>query len=110
MFLKTPKPTQIEPAQAAELAAAGQLTLVDVREVDERQALAPKVPSVHIPLGTLPARMDELPAGSPVAFLCAAGGRSSVAAQAALGAGLDALNVNGGMSAWRRSGVPTKAG
>lgn len=107
MFRTKSASTQIDPSTAAALAIDGQLTLVDVREVDERQALAPTAPSTHIPLATLPARLFELPKDQPVAFLCAAGGRSATATKLAAKAGLEARNVTGGMKAWAAGGTPT---
>jgi rhodanese-related sulfurtransferase len=104
------KSNEISPAEAAEQVKSGALVLVDVRESDERRSLAPGVKSTHIPLGQLGGRMSSLPDGKPVAFICAAGGRSGRATKAAVAAGLDARNVTGGMSAWNRAGLPTKAG
>jgi rhodanese-related sulfurtransferase len=78
---------------------AGRLVLVDVREDNERaRGFAPG--SRHLPLRQLKQRPGELPTDRPVAFICQAGRRSAMAATAARGAGLDACNVAGGMSAW----------
>ena len=98
---------EIAPTQACDWASTGRLTLVDVREADERRAVAPGAPSLHIPLAALAAHVDGLPADRPVAFVCAAGGRSRVATELAARAGREAWNVTGGMSAWRAAGLPT---
>ena len=83
---------------------AGHLVLVDVREHSERaRGFAPG--SRHLPLGELKARMDELPADRPIAFICQSGHRSALATTAARRAGLDAHNVAGGMSAWECQGL-----
>lgn len=100
----------VDPAEAAAMAKDGRLLLVDVREADERRAIAPATRSLHIPLGTLAARFHELPRDTPVAFVCAAGGRSAMAARAASKAGIDARNVRGGMRRWQHDGVATKRG
>lgn len=110
MFRTKPAIVEIDPAEAAVWATEERLTLVDVREVDERRAIAPAAPSTHIPLGTLAARLHELPRDQPIAFICAAGGRSAMAAKTALKAGLDARNVTGGMNAWTASATPTTTG
>jgi rhodanese-related sulfurtransferase len=84
----------------------GRLVLVDVREGGERaRGFAPG--SRHVPLAELKARLGELPADRPVAFICQSGRRSAMAAMAARHAGLDARNVDGGMIAWERAGLDT---
>lgn len=56
----------------------------------------------------LPARLDEVPTGRPVAVVCGSGYRSAVAASLLSRAGRkDAVNLTGGMSAWRSAGLPT---
>ena len=76
------------------------LLLVDVREPHEWAA--GRLPgSVHIPLGTLPGRMDEIPADVTPVFICAVGGRSTRAAQLFVQAtGRDAVNLAGGVTGW----------
>ena len=58
--------------------------------------------AIHIPLGDLSRRAPEIPRDRPVATICEAGYRSSLAASVLARAGLDdVINVTGGMSAWR---------
>ncbi len=58
--------------------------------------------AMHIPLGDLARRAAEIPRDRPVATMCEAGYRSSLAASVLARAGLDSIvNVTGGMSAWR---------
>lgn len=101
--------TELSPAVAAERARRDEIVLVDVRELDERLSERP-ADSLHIPLGDLGLRLDELPRDRTVAFICLAGGRSSQAAQAAASIGLDVANVDGGMLAWKRAGLPVGSG
>lgn len=110
MFGSKKKPTEIEPREAARQVQARAITLVDVREADERRELAPAVDSLHIPVGEIRQRLGELPQDTPVAFVCRSGGRSSTAAKAALAAGVDARNVTGGMMQWEQDGAPTTRG
>ena len=58
----------------------------------------------------LPARLDQVPNHSPVAFICSTGYRSTVAASllAPKRPGR-VLSVAGGMSAWTTSGYPIVA-
>lgn len=96
----------IEPREAAERLASGELALIDVREDDEWQA--GRIPGArHIPLGELAERFHEVvDAGPRVAFVCRSGGRSGYATEAARAAGLSASNLAGGMQAWAAADLP----
>lgn len=74
--------------------------IVDVREPDE--FAGGSLPNaVHIPLGDIPARMDELDSTKRILVLCHAGGRSARAGEFLLQNGFsDVVNLAGGMSAW----------
>lgn len=88
---------------AADAAADGQVLLLDVREDDEWAAgHAPG--AVHVPLGTL--RAADLPTDRPVVAVCRSGNRSGVAAAALAQAGLEVVNMAGGMTAWAAAGLP----
>ena len=86
---------------AAAQAGAPTGLLLDVREHDEWAAgHAPG--AVHIPMGDLQA--DQLPTDKTIYCICRSGGRSARVVQAMLGAGFDAVNVEGGMNAWSAAG------
>jgi rhodanese-related sulfurtransferase len=73
--------------------------LLDVREADEWDAgHAPE--AVWIPMGDLEARVDELPRDRRIVVICRSGARSHRVAGVLLGAGFDAVNLDGGMRAW----------
>ncbi len=73
--------------------------LLDVREPDEFDAWA--IPSaVNLPLGSLPARLAEIPAGREIVCVCASGSRSARAAEFLTHQGVRAANLSGGMLAW----------
>jgi rhodanese-related sulfurtransferase len=94
--------------EASRLVGSGAL-LLDVREADEWAAgHAPE--AVWIPMGDLQARVGELPAERQVVAICRSGARSYTVAQALLGAGYDAVNVEGGMRAWSAEDLPIIAG
>ncbi len=81
--------------------------LLDVREDDEW--VAGHVPgAVHVPMGQVPDRLDELP-GERVHVLCRSGGRSAKVTAFLNAAGRDAVNVDGGMQAWAAAGRPMVA-
>jgi rhodanese-related sulfurtransferase len=73
--------------------------LLDVREADEWDAgHAPE--AVWIPMGDLQQRVDELPRDRRIVVICRSGARSHRVAGVLLGAGFDAVNLDGGMRAW----------
>ncbi len=85
------------------------LFMVDVREPHEWDT--GRLPgSVHIPLGTLPARLQEIPADLTPVFICAAGARSMRAAQLFVQSqGREAINLAGGVMGWSQVyGAPPK--
>jgi rhodanese-related sulfurtransferase len=63
-----------------------------------------------IPLNELGSRMKELPQNREIVCVCASGNRSSSATRALTGAGYNAINMKGGMSAWRGAGLSMKKG
>lgn len=85
------------------------VTVVDVREPDEYRD--GHVPGARpLPLGEVPERADEVPAGETVYLICAMGGRSKRAAEHLAGLGRDVVNVAGGTRGWIEAGHPTVAG
>jgi rhodanese-related sulfurtransferase len=100
----------VGPEEAARRVDEGAI-LLDVREPDEWQAgHAPD--AVHVPLAALAANIDSLDKDQPVVAVCRVGGRSERAAATLLQRGYDAVNLAGGMQAWRAAGmaVVTDAG
>lgn len=84
-------------------------TLVDVREADEY--VAARVPQARlIPMGQLPARLNEIPRDEPVYLICRSGNRSGAMLDLLLAQGFDAYNVAGGTQAWVESGRPVDQG
>ncbi|MHB1925546.1 MAG: rhodanese-like domain-containing protein [Acidimicrobiales bacterium] len=95
---------EVTPARAAEMVSEGAF-LLDVREQDEWDAgHAPT--AIHIPMGQIAARRDELPEGAAILCVCHLGGRSAAVTEALLNAGHQAINVAGGMEAWAGAGLP----
>ena len=95
----------LDPRTAAAALERDELQLVDVREAAELREV--RIPgALHIPLGDLGRRTAELDSSRTVAFVCRSGARSAGAARAATRAGIDAVNVSGGVLAWARGGLP----
>ena len=97
----------ISPAQAAQLLERGEATMVDVREVDEHRrehvAGAALHPSSSFSVTGFPAAVP----GRRTLVLCRSGGRAGKVAAALRGAGRqDVAVVEGGITAWRASGLP----
>jgi rhodanese-related sulfurtransferase len=63
-----------------------------------------------VPLNELGRRMKELPQEREIVCVCASGNRSSSATRVLTGAGYHAINMKGGMSAWRRADLAVKKG
>lgn len=83
--------------------------VIDVREPDEFAAA--RVPgAVHIPLGEVPHRVDEVPRQGTVYVICARGGRSAKAVEHYRAQGIDAVNVAGGTLGWIDAGLPVEPG
>ena len=81
--------------------------ILDVREDDEWE-LGHAPHAVHIPLGELEGRLDELPDGRPIVVTCRGGGRSSRAVRFLIDSGYEAVNLQGGMLAWCKENRPMK--
>jgi rhodanese-related sulfurtransferase len=87
----------------------GGVRLVDVREDDEYRAA--HVPgALHIPLGEVVDRTDEVPTAGTVYVICASGNRSAKAVEHYRASGIDAVNVAGGTRGWVEAGHPTASG
>jgi glyoxylase-like metal-dependent hydrolase (beta-lactamase superfamily II)/rhodanese-related sulfurtransferase len=85
--------------------AERQLTITNLQVVDVRnpgEVAAGMIPgAVAIPVGQLPARIDELDAQRPTVVYCAGGYRSSVAASLLRQRGFgDVSDIRGGYNAW----------
>jgi rhodanese-related sulfurtransferase len=103
-----PEVPEIEVTELAARRAEGAV-LIDVREDDEFAAA--RVPgAVHIPLGEVVERIDEVPTEGTVYVICARGGRSARAAAHFRSLGIDAVNVAGGTVGWIDAGLPIDEG
>ena len=96
---------QLYPAQIAEWASqqAQRPVLLDVREGWEVQTASTKpegLDLLHMPMQTIPARLDELDKTRPIACLCHHGGRSMQVASFLMQHGFEVVNVAGGIHAW----------
>ncbi len=79
-------------------------TVLDVREPVE-WAAGHIEGAVHIPLGVLPVRLQDLPEGD-LLVVCKAGGRSAQASMFLAREGYPVVNLDGGMLDWEAAGRP----
>jgi len=79
--------------------------LLDVREDDEWDA-GHIEGAQHVPLGALADRLTEVPKERTVVAVCRSGGRSEAAVRGLRRLGYEAENLEGGVNAWSRGGLP----
>lgn len=99
---------QLDPAQLHTRLEAGDAPLLlDVREAEEL-AIARLDGVVHIPLGELTQRSEELDQAAEIVCICHHGIRSQRAAQYLASIGFERLlNLRGGMDAWSEQVDPS---
>lgn len=95
----------MSPHEVAELLAAEEIEIVDVREPYEHEA-GHLAGARHVPLHWLGKSIDSFDLEVPIVFVCRIGARSAMAAQAFSEAGFVAHNLRGGMLAWQQEGLP----
>ena len=98
--------------EAAAMRESDDAVVVDVRREDEYLD-GHVAGALLIPVDDLLMRVDELPEGKKLLFICAAGVRSGLAAEMAGAMGIDPenlYNVEDGTGAWIDKGLPTSYG
>lgn len=99
----------LAPAEACKKITDG-VAVLDVREPDEWER-ARIEGAIHIPLGDLQGRIDDVPRNRPVLAYCGAGERSTSAVSILERAGVDTvMSIRGGFSAWENAGEPVERG
>ena len=99
---------EIDPLDAVRKINHEDAVLVDVRE-DKEFRQGHILDAVHIPLGTLGSRMEELDKfkGRPVIIGCRSGSRSASACNRLRKSGFDDVyNLRGGILAWENANLP----
>lgn len=108
MFRSEPDPREIANAEAAQVYENNGATFVDVREPDE-WAEGHMPGAVHIPLGDLQARANELPTDGKIITVCRSGARSLTAVDILESTGrTDARSMAGGMVEWKKNNRPVE--
>jgi rhodanese-related sulfurtransferase len=93
---------EIEPEAVKELAGHGEVILLDVREPWERET-ARIEPSLHIPMGDIPARVQDIDPDDHIIVYCHHGVRSMNVTAWLRQQGFDkAQSMTGGIDRWSR--------
>ena len=91
---------RIKPAEFQVLNQKEDITILDVREVDEFQA-GHIEGALNAPLSTLDKEYEQLDSSKRYYVICQGGMRSDRACQFLEAKGFDVVNVEGGMNQWK---------
>ncbi|NOX72937.1 MAG: sulfurtransferase [Alphaproteobacteria bacterium] len=112
-FRQAAKPAQsLSARDAVSKVAAGEITLIDVRDHNEVANTGKAKGALHIPLFQLGQKADprhpefhpELDVDKPVAVYCASGARSQMARRTLAGLGFGEVYNIGGLMHWQSAG------
>ena len=98
--------------EAAEMYGNEDVVFIDVRRPDE-YAEGHIKDAVFMPVDDVLNRVDELPQGKKLLFICAVGARSGLACEMAAAMGVDGerlFNIEDGTPTWIEKGYPTSYG
>lgn len=94
---------QITPQELRQCLEKGEdLVLIDVRE-DEEVAYGMIPGALHIPMGEIPYRTEDIPSDANVIFICRSGARSQRVCEYLQQFGYQATNLSGGMIEWNET-------
>lgn len=99
---------ELDPQQAHALLESGEAVALDVREPWEWQEAHIRH-ALHIPLGELAQRLQELPQERRLVAVCHSGSRSGAVVDALRQRGYDIVNLAGGLASWQASNLPLEA-
>jgi rhodanese-related sulfurtransferase len=98
------EPPTVSREEAQKLLDAG-AQLIDVRAGHEWE-MGRISGAEHLPLAELADRTDEIDKGRPVVFYCRGGNRSTMATEALVAEGYDAMKLSEGIVGWAGEGLP----
>ena len=97
------------PADLHQAMQQGRITVLDVRQPEE-WAICHIASSIHIPMGEVASRIDELNPAQPLVAVCHHGMRSEHVARGLIRAGFEQVgNLVGGIDAWAEQVEPAMA-
>ncbi|MDG1874393.1 MAG: MBL fold metallo-hydrolase [Mariniblastus sp.] len=107
--LNTESILQVSPEELAKKVSLGEVELIDIRGINERNKMAP-AESKYSFLGLMFQNTEQFKANKAYAFCCRTGGRSVIAASIAQKFGAkNAMNMDGGLVAWELARLPLAA-
>ncbi|MFN8374941.1 MAG: MBL fold metallo-hydrolase [Anaerolineae bacterium] len=90
---------------SVEEVAAAQPYILDVRNRSEYEEC--HIPgAVHMSMGYVPRRIDELPRDTQIVMHCGSGVRSMIVASLLQARGFNVADMRGGIDAWKAAGLP----
>lgn len=96
---------QLPVGKVKEMADAGEIELLDVRQEHEWEA--GRIPGArHVVLTDLPGVAERLGKDQAIVVYCHGGSRSRMAAEALRSGGFDAHSLEGGIDAWDEADMP----
>ena len=103
---------RLSPQDIVAKSAAGEITVIDVRDHNELAMTGKADGALHIPLSILRMQADptspdfhpELSTDRPVAIYCASGARSGMAARLMQSLGFQEVHNIGGLGHWQMAG------
>jgi rhodanese-related sulfurtransferase len=98
------EPREVSRDEARKLIADG-AQLVDVRAEHEWE-IGRIAEAKHVPLAELSERVGEIERDRPVVLYCRGGNRSTMATEALVEAGYDAVKLSEGIVGWAGEGLP----
>ena len=116
-FTRTAPERQLATTEAIKRVASGDLTLIDVRELDEVLFSGMAEGALHVPLSSMPKRVDPcnpehhpaLDPAHPTALYCSSGARSHIAADMLRALGYTEVHNLSGLKDWKAAGGPMTA-
>lgn len=98
-------PASLPHIAVSDVSAKTDAVLLDCREQDEWDE-AHIDGAIHIPMIQLPDRLNEIETSKEIICVCRSGNRSGKVAAWLLNNGYRAVNMTGGMLAWKEAGLP----
>ncbi len=93
-----------KPHELASRIESGEVNLIDVRSHEEWKSGRIAEAKHHF-LGRLPEDLSAIEGGQPIVTMCQTGSRSAISASILQAAGLEVVNMTGGLEAWTAAGL-----
>jgi len=106
--IEAPVQKNISVTEAFSMIEKQNVTILDVRTQPETIRDRKIANSQLIPLQVLGSQLDKIDTSKPILVYCHTGNRSAVASNILRGQGFNAINVLGGINAWKANGLPVE--